>query len=149
MMDAALSFDLVQAGDFDALADLRALAMRPSLERLGRYDPERSRRRLQAGFAPEHMRWICLGGERVGFYSIVPEESAWRLAHLYVHPSMQGRGVGGAVMRQLCAQTQGSPVRVTALRDSESNAFYRRHGFARTGESEWDIEYERAAEPAA
>lgn len=63
-LDAALSFDPVQTGDFDALAELRDLAMR-----------------------------------------------------------------------------------VTALRDSASNAFYRRHGFAQTRESEWDIEYERAAEP--
>jgi len=148
-MNAALSFDPVQADDFDALAELRALAMRPSLERLGRYDPERSRRRLRAGFVPGHMRWICLDGERVGFYSLFPEEAAWRLDHLYVHPSLQGRGVGGAVMRHLRAQTQGVPMRVTALRDSESNAFYRRHGFVQTGESEWDIEYERAAEPAA
>lgn len=148
-MDIALSFDPVQADDFDALAELRALTMRPSLERLGRNDPQRSRRRLQAGFAPEPMRWICLDGERIGFYSLFPQEAAWRLDHLYVRPVMQGRGVGGAVMRRLIAQTQGSAMRVTALRGSESNGFYRRYGFVQTGESEWDIEYERAAEAAA
>ncbi|MGN6580689.1 MAG: GNAT family N-acetyltransferase [Bordetella sp.] len=144
-MHAALSFEVVQTDDFEAMAALRALAMRPSLERLGRYDPERSRRRLQAGFAPEHMRWICLGGERVGFYALCPEEAVWRLDHLYLHPRVQGRGLGGAVMRHLFAQTQGASMRVTALRGSESNLFYRRYGFVQTGESQWDIEYERAA----
>ena len=144
-MDARLSFDPVQVCDFDAMARLRALAMRPSLERLGRYDPERSRQRLQAGFAPERMRWICLAGERVGFYSLWREDDAWRLDHLYLHPSAQGRGVGSAVMHHVLAQALGAPMRVTVLRDSESNAFYRRHGFAQTGESEWDIEYVRAA----
>jgi len=148
-MDAALSFELVQDCDFDAMADLRALAMRPSLERLDHYDPQRSRRRLRAGFVPERMRWICLDGGRIGFYSLFREDAAWRLDHLYLHPCMQGRGVGSAVMRRLCAQTQDAPMRVTALRESESNAFYQRHGFVRNGESQWDIEYERPAGPAA
>ena len=142
-----LAYDPVAAGDFDAMADLRALAMRPSLERLGRYDPERSRRRLRAGFNPGHMRWICLDGGRVGFYSLFREGAAWRLDHLYLHPSTQGRGVGGAVMRHLLEQTRDAPMRITALRGSESNAFYRRHGFVQVGESEWDIEYERPAGP--
>ncbi|WP_019936240.1 GNAT family N-acetyltransferase [Bordetella sp. FB-8] len=146
---AVLSFDPVQACDFDAMADLRALAMQPSLERLDRFDPERSRRRLRAGFVPARMRWICLNGERVGFYSLFAHESAWCLDHFYLHPCAQGRGVGSAVMRLLCAQTQEAPMRVAALRASESNAFYRRHGFVRTGESEWDIEYERAAGPVS
>jgi GNAT superfamily N-acetyltransferase len=138
-----LAYIPVQDQDFDAMADLRALAMRPSLERLGRYDPERSRRRLQATFVPEHMRWICQDGKRIGFYSLFKEDAAWRLDHLYLHPSAQGQGVGSLVMRHLIGQTQNAPMLVTALRDSESNAFYRRHGFRQTGESEWDIEYER------
>ena len=138
-----LTYSPVQAQDFDAMADLRALAMRPSLERLGRYDPERSRRRLQAAFSTEHMHWICRDGERVGFYSLFKEGDAWRLDHLYLHPSMQGRGMGSLVMRHLLDQTQDAPMLVTALRDSESNAFYLRHGFTQTSESEWDIEYER------
>lgn len=140
---APLTYAPVQEHDFDAMADLRILAMRPSLERLGRYDPERSRRRLQAGFVPEQMRWICLNGERIGFYSLFREGAAWRLDHLYLHPSTQGRGLGSLVMNHLFGQTQDAPMLVTALRDSESNAFYRRHGFTQTGESEWDIEYER------
>lgn len=144
-MDAALSFDAVQDGDFEAMAELRALAMRPSLEQLNHFDPQRSRRRLKAGFVPAHMRWICLDGERIGFYSLFVQGAAWRLDHLYLHPCAQGRGVGSAVMRLLCAQTQDAPMRVTALRASGSNAFYQRHGFVQTGESEWDIEYERAA----
>ncbi|SAI69833.1 GnaT family acetyltransferase [Bordetella ansorpii] len=31
---------------------------------------------------------------------------------------------------------------LTALRGSESNAFYLRCGFVQTGEEEWDIHYE-------
>jgi len=34
---------------------------------------------------------------------------------------------------------------VGALRGSDSNRFYRRHGFVQTAESEWDIDYLRPA----
>jgi len=34
-------------------------------------------------------------------------------------------------------------VTLSALRGSDSNRFYRRHGFVQTGEGEWDIDYLR------
>ncbi len=37
----------------------------------------------------------------------------------------------------------GLPVAVTALRGSESNRFYERHGFVYQDEAEWDINYIR------
>ncbi|WP_144630652.1 GNAT family N-acetyltransferase [Bordetella genomosp. 13] len=137
-------FQPVIDADFDALADLRSLAMRPSLERLGRYDPERSRQRLRASFVAARTRWICLDGVRVGFYVLTDEDGALRLNHLYLHPDAQGKGLGRAVVDMAIAQARetGQVLRVTALRDSESNAFYVRCGFVRTGEEPWDIHYE-------
>ncbi|KAG0933391.1 hypothetical protein G6F31_016327 [Rhizopus arrhizus] len=41
------------------------------------------------------------------------------------------------------ADSRGLPVAVGALRGSDSNRFYRRHGFVQTAESEWDIDYLR------
>jgi hypothetical protein len=38
--------------------------------------------------------------------------------------------------------------RVGALRDSDALRFYRRHGFVKISESEWDIEHERLRPPA-
>lgn len=142
-----MQFLPVDDDDFDAMAELRALAMRPSLERLGRYDLERSRSRLRATFVPADMRWICHEGARVGFYAVSREAGAMRLDHLYLHPNAQGLGLGRMVVQQVIAQarTSGLPLRVTALRGSESNAFYRRNGFVQSSESEWDIEYEHAA----
>lgn len=40
---------------------------------------------------------------------------------------------------------RGLPVRVGALRGSDSNRFYRRHGFVPVAQSEWNIEYLRPA----
>lgn len=137
----------VTDSDFDALADLRIAAMRESLERVGRFDPERARQRLRASFAPALTTGILLQGQRVGFYVLRAEDGALKLDHLYILPDFQGRGLGSAVMQRIAedADRQGLAVRLGALRDSESNQFYRRHGYVQTGEDEWDIYYERAA----
>ncbi|CUI82525.1 GNAT family N-acetyltransferase [Achromobacter xylosoxidans] len=137
----------VGEADFDALLAIRIEAMRDSLERLGRFDPERARARLRATFHPDHTWFIERDGTRIGFYALRPDGDGLRLDHLYVVPAAQGLGAGGQVLGRLLrdADLRGLPVRVGALRGSDSNRFYRRHGFEPVAESEWDIDYLRPA----
>jgi hypothetical protein len=60
----------VAAVDFDDMVALRIAALRPSLERLGRFDPVRAREWLAAGFQPEYMQHIALAGQRIGFITL-------------------------------------------------------------------------------
>jgi GNAT superfamily N-acetyltransferase len=64
-------------------------------------------------------------------------------------PGFQGRGFGSLVLARVFAEAdaQRVPVRVGALRESESNAFYRRHGFVLVEQAEHDNYYERAPLP--
>ncbi|MEN4919545.1 GNAT family N-acetyltransferase [Achromobacter spanius] len=142
-----LRFPPASESDFEALLALRIAAMRESLERLGRFDPERARARLRDTFRPDCTWHIEQDGLRVGFYAVRPDGEGLRLDHLYLHPAAQGRGLGGQVMRWILryADSRGLPVTLGALRGSDSNRFYRRHGFVQTGEGEWDIEYLRPA----
>lgn len=137
----------VSEADFDALLAIRIEAMRDSLERLGRFDPERARARLRATFRPDHTWFIERDGARIGFYALRPDGDGLRLDHLYVVPAAQGLGVGGQVLGRLLrdADLRGLPVRVGALRGSDSNRFYRRHGFEPVAQGEWDIDYLRPA----
>nr|WP_315233966.1 GNAT family N-acetyltransferase [uncultured Albidiferax sp.] len=132
--------------DFESMLELRNAAMRESIERVGRYTPERSRERLRAAFAPEHMQHLLApGGERMGYVTVVPEQSGvLRLQHLYLHPAWQGRGIGAAVLAQVQdrARREAAVLRLTALQGSDANRFYQRHGFVRTGEDGVDIYYE-------
>lgn len=134
-------------GDFEALLSLRLAAMRESLERVGRFDPQRARERLSRGFQPAHTRHILRDGELVGFVVVVPRERDWLLDHLYIHPSAQGQGIGGWVLEQVLreADAQHRPVHVTALKHSDANRFYQRHGFELQAEGEWDLYYLRPA----
>ncbi|MGS1009263.1 GNAT family N-acetyltransferase [Achromobacter anxifer] len=146
-----LQYSPVSEADFEDLLALRIEAMRESLERLGRFDPQRARSRLRSAFRPEHTWSIELDGQRIGFYALIPDGDGLRLDHLYIRPAAQGAGLGGQVMRKILQETDslGLPVSLGALRGSDSNRFYRRHGFVQTGESEWDIDYLRPAPPRA
>lgn len=136
--------------DFEQLLALRIAAMRPSLERIGRFDPQRARERLRASFDPAATRVIVMDGQDIGFVAVRPSPEApgagLLLDHLYLHPDWQGRQLGARVLQQVIAEAEraGLPLYVGALRGSDANRFYQRHGFVQNAESEWDIYYLRA-----
>ena len=140
-----LSLGSVAAEDFESMADLRAEALRESLERLGRFDPARVRERLRSAFEPACMRHILLNGERVGYLTLIPHtgSNSLRLHHLYIHPASQGHGVGAWALEWVKAQgrTAGKDITLGALRGSDANRFYLRHGFRLVEEQEFDLEY--------
>ena len=144
---APIAFALqgAQADDFEALLALRLRAMRQSLERLGRYDEQRARERLAEHFDPAHTQHIVVDGRRVGFLVLKTLSHALRLDHLYIDPPMQRRGIGHALMTWIGAEAdrQQLPVELVALKGSEANRFYLRHGFVATGDGDWDIDYLR------
>jgi GNAT superfamily N-acetyltransferase len=133
--------------DFEALLALRMAAMHESLQRLGRFDPQRARERLGRAFEPAHTRHILHAGERVGFVVLLPRGDHLVLEHLYIAPQAQGQGIGSWVMAQVLdeADRLGLAVRVTALKLSDANRFYQRHGFELQHQSDWDLHYLRPA----
>ncbi|CAB3770997.1 GNAT family acetyltransferase [Burkholderia sp. MSh2] len=145
-----LTFPLATPSDADTLVAIRIAAMRDSLERIGRFDPQRARERFLASFDPALCRFIEADGVRAGFFVVRPKDDHWLLDHLYIVPAHQGKGIGAAVLRNVLAQADARrvPVRVGALRGSDSNRFYARHGFVQTDEAEWDIYYVREPGPA-
>jgi len=147
-MHPTITFEPARASDASGLADLRVEAMRESLERVGRFDPQRARSRFLDGFAPADTLHILEQGVRVGFCVVRLEpDGAWCLQHLYIRPGHQGLGVGAAVLTRLLARAdeEGRAVRVGALKESASNRFYARHGFVLVEQSEFDNHYLRPA----
>jgi GNAT superfamily N-acetyltransferase len=142
------SLTSVAPEDFNGMANIRIEALRESLERMGRFDPVRARERLAAGFVPQHMNHIVVGGERAGFITLRPPEdpainSAMSLEHLYLRLAFQGQGIGAWALNwaKTQAQLQGFDITLSALKQSNANRFYLRHGFAQVGESEFDLDY--------
>ncbi|APC22298.1 GNAT family N-acetyltransferase [Pseudomonas sp. JV245A] len=135
--------------DLETLVQMRIAAMRESLERLGRFDPQRARERFAASFAAERCHFILSDGQPAGFIQSQSHGDHLRLQHLYVLPQFQGRGLGAKALEQLLERSANEqlPIHLDALRGSDSNRFYRRLGFVQVGESEWDIHYVRPADP--
>jgi len=142
---ATVAFLPATEADFEELVALRIEAMRESLERIGRFDPERARERFRSGFDPVFTLHIVADGTRVGFVVVKPDGEDLLLDHLYIRPTCQGRGIGAAVLAVIFAEADatGKAIRVGALRESASNRFYQRHGFEQVDDSEWDIYYVR------
>jgi GNAT superfamily N-acetyltransferase len=136
--------------DFEALVAIRIEAMRESLERIGRFDTVRARERFRVGFSPEDTKHIVVGADRVGFLATKPQKQNLLLDHLYIKPAHQGRGVGAKVLQLVFAQAKSLrlPVKVGALRESESNRFYERHGFQLVEQGEFDNYYLRPVRSA-
>ena len=150
MAGPAFRFAPVTDADFEDLLALRIAVMRASLERLGRFDPDTARARFRRTFRPADTRRIVVGGVNAGcvaFWSEPPD--AMRVEHFYLAPVFQRLGLGGAVLRALFDEAPRATlrIRVGALRGSDANRFYARHGFVPVSESEWDIEHERHHTP--
>lgn len=143
--DPALTLSPACESDFEALVALRIDAMRESLQRIGRFDPDRARERFRSGFSPAHTQHIVVDGARVGFLVTRPLAEHLLLDHLYIRPGHQGRGIGSRVLQRVFAQADalGLAVKVGALRDSDSNRFYARHGFEPVEQAEFDNYYLR------
>ncbi|MGI1678248.1 MAG: GNAT family N-acetyltransferase [Cellvibrionaceae bacterium] len=155
------SLSEAQKNEGDVLAALRVAAMKESLKAIGRFDPERARNRFLDTFSPENTWKIIIDETRkeesdqegslstvlAGFFVIHQmfenAENYLQLDHFYIHPDFQSKGIGGEVLKSLLenAKQLGLPIRLGALKNSQSNQFYKLHGFVATHEDEWDVYY--------
>ncbi|RZU21859.1 L-amino acid N-acyltransferase YncA [Streptomyces sp. BK239] len=138
-MDWALRAALF--ADVDAVAEIRAVALRADLERLGRYDGKRVRQRLRDGFDPAHTYVIEVAGVLAGSVALRPAADGHWLEHFYLAPAAQGRGIGSAVLARIltAADRAGARVRLNVLQGSPARRLYERQGFVFESEDAVDV----------
>ncbi|GIH66719.1 GNAT family N-acetyltransferase [Microbispora siamensis] len=129
------------AADVEAVAELRAVVLRPDLERLGRYDEQRVRQRLRDGFTPAHTWVIEVAGALAGCVALRPVKDAYWLEHFYLDPGLQGRGIGSGVLTGLLdrCDREDAVVRLNVLQGSSARRLYERYGFTVESEDEVDV----------
>lgn len=127
--------------DVEMVAELRAVVLRPDLERLGRYDEQRVRQRLRDGFTPAHTWMIEVDGTVAGCVALRPAKDTYWLEHFYLDPDSQGKGIGTAVLSRLLewCDREGAVVRLNVLQGSSARQLYERHGFTAETEDEVDV----------
>jgi len=128
------------ATDAAWIAELRAVVMRPDLERLQRFDPVRVRERFLNSFQPEHTFVIHSDGVDAGVIAVRPEAEARWIEHFFIAPAHQGKGLGGAVLQHvMAASVDERPFRLDVLQGSPARRLYERHGFVLETEDPVDV----------
>jgi GNAT superfamily N-acetyltransferase len=126
--------------DADWIAELRAVVMRPDLERLGRFDPVRVRQRFLAAYDPSVTSIIEAGGVPIGCLAVRQEDDARWVEHFYLAMAHQGRGIGAAVLAGVLADHQDArPFRLNVLQGSPARRLYERFGFVVEREDPVDV----------
>lgn len=140
MVTPVPSFRQSVMADATWMAELRAVVMRPDLERLGRYDSARVRQRFLDAFLPAHTRVIQIDGVDVGLVAARPDDDGVWIEHFYLDPAQQGQGVGGWALAQvLRTDTVGRPFRLNVLQGSRARRLYERHGFRLVSQDPIDV----------
>ncbi|NEB76494.1 GNAT family N-acetyltransferase [Streptomyces sp. SID14478] len=127
--------------DVEVIVELRAVVMRPDLERLGRYDPDRVRRRFRDAYLPD-VAWIIeVEAAFAGCVALRPDGDELWLEHFFLSPALHGRGLGSAVLAALLerADAESRVVRLNVLRGSPARRLYERHGFLLESEDPVDV----------
>lgn len=112
------------------MADLKAVAMRPDLERLGYWDEEWAKGRFLDSYVPANTSVVLQVGNVAGCIAVRSEPEAYWLEHFYLYPWAQGRGLGGEVLAYVLALPR-EPKRFLLSIDRGSSVvrLYERHGF--------------------
>jgi putative acetyltransferase len=79
--------------------------------------------------------WVADAGEVVGYCWSPP---GW-VGHLYVHPSYQGNGIGGALLNQAMDGNEDLQL-WTFARNEAARTFYAKRGFRQIGQTDGDNE---------
>jgi GNAT superfamily N-acetyltransferase len=127
--------------DLEPLTEIRAVAMRADLERLGRYDSDRVRQRFRDAYDPDHTWVIESSDTLVGCVALRPDRDAHWLEHFYLAPAVHGFGIGTAVLRDLLAHCDrdATRVRLNVLQGSPARRLYERVGFTLESQDPVDV----------
>ena len=135
---------IAKTEDFDELVNIRIRAMKPSLEKIGRFDKTRATERFRKSFLPE-LTTVFVEDEKIlGFYMLTIEKDRIFLNHLYIDVIYQGCGIGTNLLNEIkeIARKKNMVIELEALKESPSNSFYLSNGFIKIGESDFDNAYQ-------
>ncbi len=87
-------------------------------------------------FDPEHTEIVQCNGQDVGRLTLLVTQDELFVDNIHVQPELQGRGIGGAVLRHVIARArrEGRAVRLQCLRVNPAAKLYRRLGFVEQGQ---------------
>lgn len=122
---------------------LKRAAFREYVEMVWTWDEDDQWQKHEARFAAQHFQFVQVDDADVGVIATEQEDDGLKLNQLFIHPDHQGKGIG-----QICIQhiQKSSPrIRLQVVKvNPRALAFYLRHGFEITGETESHVQLQWA-----
>lgn len=115
--------------DLEWMLPLRLEVLRPHLERVGVWNPDRARERFTGEYRPENTTVVLVQGEPSGLFAVRPEPGALWLEHFYLAAATQNLGIGSAILRDVLRDRGDLPVYLNVLVGSPATRLYERWGF--------------------
>ena len=126
--------------DYDFLWWLHQATMKEYVDKTWGWDGDVQARAFQHAFETDHegLQIIEYTGERIGYIRVVAEPSRLFLAAIELAPSHQRRGIGTALIEDVCgrADSMELPVELHVLKVNPAKHLYERLGFVTQGETE-------------
>lgn len=136
------SFRQATMDDYDFLYNLHVLALRPYVEKLWGWEETWQREYFERKFDPKTRKIIQIEDQDAGVLVVQQCEGQLYIALIEILPQFHGRGVGTAIINDLCKQAHNLNQVVTlhVLRSNvPARRLYERLGFEVTAEEEYRI----------
>jgi len=115
--------------------------MKPLTEELLEWNEPGQRRVVELALASKETSIIVVDGLDAGWLQVNESSHSIYLGQLYLAPSLQNRGIGTAVMRDLRdkARQAGKALTLDVMKNNRARLLYERLGFRVIGESEYKL----------
>lgn len=113
--------------DLESLDRIYTANMKPLVDRVARWDPDRFRR----DFHPQERSVIEIGGKPAGFVNIVIREEDIYLAEIQLGEIYRRKGIGKELLQEAIAlsESTGKRLWLRVVKGNPAKAFYEKFGF--------------------
>jgi ribosomal protein S18 acetylase RimI-like enzyme len=134
-----LAFRRARNNDFQFCWSLYRDLMMPLTTELLEWNESGQRRVIEQSLTDSGTFIIVVRGSDIGWLQTRETPEEIYLGQLYVVPSMQSRGIGSAIVRQLCdrAHREGKALTLDVMKNNRAHFFYERFGFRTIGTSKY------------
>jgi ribosomal protein S18 acetylase RimI-like enzyme len=143
MDSRALNFEFRPAtgDDFNFCWSLYRDLMKPLTVELLEWNELAQRRVVEQALIDRGTSIIVVRGSDIGWLQIGETRDEIYLGQLYVMPSMQNRGIGTAVARQLCGRAckEGKLLTLEVMKNNRAHSLYDRLGFRIVDSSKYKL----------
>jgi ribosomal protein S18 acetylase RimI-like enzyme len=131
-----IEFQRFHTSDLSFAWNLYQSLMKSMTERLLPWDPDKQLSMIQEALQGGNMQLILFNGERAGWMETQEDSARIYLAHLYIKPELQGKGIGTRALSVLIEQAEAAhkSLSLSVMKNNPTKAFYEKRGFEVVGD---------------